>query len=761
MSLRTGLVRAARLPHSLPRLPPRLFVRASHDAYTESRLEHFLRPLRYPDEPNAVRRHYLPLVEELDRLKNAEPASAPLPELLTREQLLTIIDLLATSGRPPDLECIRSMFSHLPVYFNITVTEDLHTVVLAALLRQGFVPLAKEWITRIPELPPHLPPTIEHFHTFLRGAPDHLSLRFLRDVMVLQMRRAGVRPNNETYSILVQRIVSNATHSKVILKPEAFTTLIGNMIVDGVAPDPSIPALISDYFIENGYQRHADHIRKYYDIHFPDNVTPEQEQIWAWKTQLKAASQEAGVGHALDVFRGLTAQGCPTTHEMFRAILNSSRSVEDIQLVEEALGLQAGAPEYGVLVNNHVWVKQVDEALAVYEHSKQAGVVPMAGLVGPIIRSLCSGDRKPAVHDANVDRALELYTDLDEAYPVSEPDLSEASVLSPDTDIYTSLMHGLSRAGSIKTAYPIAQALFADMRARGIALTNALKTSNIILEMRSCDTLEGAFQCYRKRRADLTENGYLAVLHAISRMSLSLDHPDSLEHYFLIVADMRLAGFRISDKIYTDILRQFAELANIRKKEWRRRSEEYKRDRSYPMPPNLLADLEAAVRQLHDLVSVDKNITPERIVWNQFMNTYQHLGDFPAAFRVWEKLYYSGKYGPVAVSIIFDACGHAFEYEMAKTIADRLIADNYVFNLHNWNSYVECMCRTSHISDALRVVCTEMGTFGQPVKPDLDTLTILLKFAESTAQTNIILQRVRRFLPELWEIHCESTGKPP
>ncbi|KAJ7492448.1 hypothetical protein FB451DRAFT_1218332 [Mycena latifolia] len=709
MSLRTGLVRAARLSHiSHSRFPPNLFVRASHDAYTSTRLEHFLHPLRYPDEPNAVRRHYLPLVAELERLK-AEPSSPPLPPLLTREQLITIFELLATSGRPPDLECIRSMFSHLPVYFDIPVTPDLHTVVIAALLRQGYIPLAQQWITQIPELPPHDPPTLEHFHTFMKGCPHHVSLTFLRDVVTQRMRRAGVRPTNETFSILVLCIVRNAIEAKVnLLKPEVFGAIIADMKMQRLAGDPSILSVISEYYMDDGFKTYAEDMQKIYDAYFPDIPTPEEQQKHAWKKQLAEASQASGIDHSLDVFRGLVTEGCTATPDIIRAILSSSRSIEDLRQVEKALGIHAGVSEYAVLVNNNVRIKQAEDALAVYEEAKKSGVIPVAGLVAPIIRALCAKQNKsPAVHNANLDHALALYSDLDEAFPVAAADSPEAAANNhsehsngPDSDYF-------------------------QLPSRGITATTAVKISKIILEMRTSETLDEAFNKYRRRRADLTEYGYSSVLHAFSRMSLSMGHPDSLEHYFQIVADMRLAGFRVSDRVYTDILQQFAEIANIRRNEWRK-SKEFKRDPLHPMPPNIFGDLEAAVRQVHNLVSLDPNVAPERIVWNQLIDTYQRLGCFPDAYRVWEKLYLSGKYGAYC-------------------------PDNYVFNLHNWNSYVECLCRLSKISDALKVICTDMGTLAQPVKPDLSTLTILLRFAESRIQTNIILQRARRYLPDLWE----------
>ncbi|KAJ6604836.1 hypothetical protein DFH09DRAFT_323496 [Mycena vulgaris] len=778
MSLRTGLVRAARLAHiSQPRLPPRLFVRASHDAYTSTRLEHFLLPLRYPDEPNAVRRHYLPLVAELERLK-AEPEAQPLPQLLTREELITIIDLLATSGRPPDLECIRSMFSHLPMYFGIAVTPDLHTVVITALARQGYLALAQEWISQIPALPPYVTPTLEHYHTFLKGCPHHVHLTFLREVVTHRMRRDGVRPDNETFSILVRSIVRNATEAKIMLTPETFGTIIADMKMLRLAADPSILSMITEFYLEHGFQVYAEDIRKIYAGHFPDVLAPEEEQRAAWNKQLAAASQTSGIDHSLAVFRRLKAEGCTASPDTLRAILSSSKSIEDLWRVQEVLGVRADASEYAVLVNNSVRIKKPQDALAVYEQAKKSGIVPVAGLVGPIIRALCASDIKaPLQHNLNLDNALALYADLDDAFPAPAPDSPEAAASNnhsehskgPDMDIYTSLLRGLSQSSNIKTAYPIAQALFVDMKARGVTRTTALKISNVVLEIRICETLDEAFNTYRKRRGDLTEYGYLTVLHAFSRMSLAMGHPDSLEYYFQIVADMRLAGFRMSSRVYTDILQQFAEFAAIRQREWRR-SKEYNRDPTSPMPPTVFGDLDAAVRQVHNLLSLDPEIQPEKGVWNQLMDTYQRIGRFPEAYRVWETLYFSGKYGPIGVSIIFDACGFAGEYEIAKMIANKLLADNFVFNLHNWNSYIECLCRLNQVSDALKVLCMDMGSLAQPVKPELATLAILLKFSESKIQTNIILQRVRHRLPDLWasyEAHKEKetllrdTKEPP
>ncbi|KAJ7631147.1 hypothetical protein FB45DRAFT_558271 [Roridomyces roridus] len=750
MSLRAGLLRATRLSHPT-RFPPLLFVRAAHDAYSATRLEHFLQPLRYPDEPNAVRRHYLPLISEIERIK-ANPSAPPLPPLLTREQLITIIDLLATSGRPPDLECIRSMFSHLSLHFGVPVTPELHTVVLSALLKQGYSPLAQDWLRRMPDLPPHVGPTLDHFHTYLKGCPSYLPFMHLRHVVINKTRRAGVRPTNETFDILVRSVLRNATHAKTVLNVESLAMILADIRDTGLNADPSILSMMTEYYMENGFQTSVVDIRRIYNTHFPDIASPEEEQLHEWRTRLTEASNNSGVEAGIDLFRRL---GCPASPEMFRSILGSTRAIEDLRKVENALGIRAGVSEYSLLVNNNVRTRKVKEALVIYEQVKPAGIAPVAGLVGPIIMSLCSSSQKTAQdHNADVDRALGLYSDLDEAYPVSdtpEAPLNPANEHSkgPDVNIYTSLFRGLSLSSNIETAYPIAASLTEDMKARNISPTTAIKISRVILDMRNCDNLDDAFTFYRKRRADLPEHGYLAVLHAFSRMSMSLGHPDALDHYFQIVADMRMAGFRISARIFSDILQQFAEIAGFRKEGWKK-SKIYNRNPSTPPPPKIFIDLNEGVKQIHDLMSLDTSIGPDNFVWNQLMDTYQRIGNFPEAYRTWETLFLSGKYGPIAVSIILDACGYAGDLAMAKQIVNQLMQDSYVLNLHNWETYIECLCRLNQIDAALRVVCTDMGTPRQPVKPELSTTSIMLKTAQSRMQTNIIMQRLRQSLPELY-----------
>ncbi|KAF7311051.1 hypothetical protein HMN09_00648700 [Mycena chlorophos] len=727
--MRRGVFHVARLTRSL------------HTA----RLEHLITPLRHPTDANAVRGHYLPLVAELDKNPTTDT-------VLTKDQLMTIVHMLATSGRPGDLTCIRSMCDHLPRYFGVPVTSELHTVVIRGLLSQGYLPLAQEWLRNIPNLPPNLPPTLEHYHTFLRSCPTHVASGHLREIVTQRMRLTGVRPTSETFSILFRCLIHNATVSKRHLHRDLVHDLIVDMKVLRITPDPAMLDPVFEYYVQDGFPGYAEELRATFDSHFSQALTADEQHQKVLRERLASVSS---FQRALRMFTRLVTKGIATetTPELIRAILGSSPHLNDLRKVEEVLEVKADASAYAVLVNNSIRVKNLENGLAVYEAAKAAGIVPVAGLVAPLIRFLCSTSRKKAhVHSAHIDKALALYGDLDEAFPAPEPDSPEALAAQdpsmhshgPDINIYTMLLRGVSLSMNVQAAREVGEVLLSDMKARNVSETQSIRTSKIVLELRSCKNLDAAYNVYSKARSELTETSYPIILHAFSRLSHSMGHPDLLVYYFQMVADMRQAGFRTFDRIYTDILQQFAEIAVIRKMRWKDQ---------YPLrapPPTLLSDLESAVRKVHNLASLDKSITPERLLWNQLMDTYQRLDLFAEAYRVWQTMFHAEKYGPISVNIILDACGYANEGQTARDIVHSLYQKGYVLSAHNWNSYIECLCRTQQFSRALEVLTNEMGTVAQPERPQISQLEIMVKLAESRIQTNTILQRVKKHLPDLW-----------
>jgi len=169
------------------------------------------------------------------------------------------------------------------------------------------------------------------------------------------------------------------------------------------------------------------------------------------------------------------------------------------------------------------------------------------------------------------------------------------------------------------------------------------------------------------------------------------------------------------------------------------------------IPEDLRPVIISAVRRAHDLLTLDASLSPDPHVLNQLMDTYQRLRCFGDAYRVWDMMYLSGQFDSVSVSIILDACGWAGTWDIAKQVCLRLSRDKFRFNQHNWNTWIECLCRLGKLNDAVKTVCLEMGREQNDVAPDIDSVRIIVKFARKVNQHELVLSRVRRYLPELWE----------
>jgi pentatricopeptide repeat protein len=114
-------------------------------------------------------------------------------------------------------------------------------------------------------------------------------------------------------------------------------------------------------------------------------------------------------------------------------------------------------------------------------------------------------------------------------------------------------------------------------------------------------------------------------------------------------------------------------------------------------------------------------------------------------------MYLSGRFDHLSVSIILEACGDAGAWQVARNICAKLFNDRFSFNLHNWNSWLECLCRFGRLNDALKVACLEMGkSKNNVVTPDEESARILIKYSKQANQHKEVLARVQRHLPELW-----------
>ena len=236
----------------------------------------------------------------------------------------------------------------------------------------------------------------------------------------------------------------------------------------------------------------------------------------------------------------------------------------------------------------------------------------------------------------------------------------------------------------------------------------------------------------------LNEYGYGAVLKEYCQISFAGDLQLPLvTEYFSIVQDMRLRSVPISSVVY----HTFLLAVGMKATQLQEAQADYE----------TFTRLIDSTRRVHDFLTLDASIAPDAILWNQLMNTYQRLGCFAEAYRLWDVMYLTGRYNQISVNIMLDACSYARNLRVARTILAKLERARFKIDLRNWNTWVECLCRANRFDEALDVVLVKIRQSG--CEPDLQCVRVLLKFAKRLPkeQGDEICLQIEKELPHLWK----------
>ena len=727
-----------KVPSFLLYTPPS---RHAHNYFTNE-VNTLIDGLKTPNDLLAIHNNFPALVTQLREQYKNSAVAPPLNE----HHLISILQKLGESGRPADLQRIEDILADMPLVFGVEPSPHIHTTVLHALKKNGNLLTMHRWLLNIPSRPGNFDPTIEQFHILLEAGREAGSFKQMRNI-VLSMRQAGSKPTIETFKILVRARWQFAADEDKVPHTVVFSTILEDMKREGLRYDRAFSDLLFASYADRGMSTYAEQIRALYEHQFSDGSNEGEESL-EWISKLSQASQHRGVKEAVATFRSLEKEGCKADPVTVRAILRHSRTLADVEYVEKELELKPSVDVYSLVISNCARIGNVAGALALYDRAKGEGLTLRAPLVAPLIKLVCQMKDGVEPREESLDKAIELYEELSSHHPAdihipaNETLYLERSA-GPDINIYRMLLRGLASSSNTQKYFPVALLLLEDMDARGLSQKDSnIAASTIILHMRNARNSKEAINAYHSHRLALDGKGYAVVLHVYSQLTFGNDiHIPSLIDYFGIVRDMRHAKFEITAEVYSIFLRQLAHLATRLGKGGRVRTDD--------IDAELLNLLITTTRRTHDLLTLDANISPGAYVWNQLMDTYQRLGCFGDAYRVWELMYLSGQFDHVSVSIILDACGFAGAWQVAQQVRRRLAAEKFRLNHRNWYSWIECLCRLGRLDDAVKAVCVEMGK-NDEVSADVESVTILVKFARKANQQDKVISRIRQFLPELW-----------
>ena len=688
-----------------------IFVPYTTSTPTSTKLCALAEALKSSKDVSSIHRSCSALATEFKDTPNISSQPSPIEDV----RLLSILQTLAVSARPEDMRGIEQILHDFYPILGMKPTSGVYTSILLGLANGGHDDQVLNFLFKMPQLPGHFTPTLEQVHAILAACSQHSSFQFLQDI-VMSIRRMGQRPTNETFAILLRLRWRIAKRDDDIPTIDELSSVIHESARQGLAFDSVIADIL--------YQSYADIGR----------ISEAKEILSFYESVSSGVDEIPDVGDAPKLSKG------EPPNVNFRAILRDSRDYADILQLERRFSIKSTVVHWTIVLNNCLRSGNFMQAFEVYDQSKKAGITPDAALIAPLLRALARLDVKDP-SDESINRALAIYRDLADTVPPSmhhsPSSKSNLNVHStgPDIDIYNTLFRMLLASRSETDYLSVADSLLKEMKDRHLPTnSSAITASRIIIEMRRAKSYAGALDFYREHRSNLDEHGYAAVLQAYCRLSFRGDLQIPLiTQYFSIVNDMRLQKVPIKPKVYTIILHQIGFMARNFRNDYR-----------------VLERLVATIRRVHDFLTLDASISPDAALWNQLMSTYASLGCFGDACRVWEMMYLTGRYDQISVSIMLDACGYAGDLRTAYSVRKKLSKAGFAFDSRNWNTWVECLCRLGKLEDAVHVVCSEIEKDG--MKPNVESVIIIIKFARRAARSKEFLSRLQNLLPaNLWQ----------
>lgn len=601
--------------------------------------------------------------------------------------MVSVLQSLATSGQPEDTRIIHKILTDLSPILGIIPSNNLYTLILQALVDNGHEEQAHSFLLDIPRLPHNISPDIEQFHLVLESCTRLPT--FTR--LIGAIKSLNLTPTSQTFVIIFHTRSRIASQDKLVPNIKDVTALISSCIRIGLTYDPAVVDILYDIYAAKGRFAQASAILEIYQSMLSSNSA-------------EGSAKANGNG-----------QTPPTA------------------------GMRSTASMYADALSKSLLKGNSEEAVHIYTEALQAGVTPLDSIIGPFLKAV---SRDPSAEE-HLDKAVDISRVLaDAVVPIPSNSTSGRfpdRPYGPGLSIYHGLIRALCEVPNVEKYSVVIKDLLDEMKTRGLPdTTSVCAAARIILAMREVGGFKQAIDVYREDRGLLNEYGYGAVLKEYCRISFAGDLQLPLvTEYFSIVQDMRLRNVPISSVIYhTFLLAVGMKATDIQGAQ-----------ADYEMVTRLID----STRRVHDFLTLDASIAPDAILWNQLMNTYQRLGCFAEACRLWDVMYLTGRYNQISVNIMLDACSFSRNLPFARTILAKLERARFKIDLRNWNTWVECLCRANKFDEALDVLLVKIRQNG--LEPDLQGVRVLLKFAKRLPkeQGDAVCLQVEKELPHLWK----------
>ncbi len=636
-------------------------------------------------------------------------------------QRSVLLNSLATLAKHTDASSLlERVINFLHVHCSMPLDLHAHNTVLRVLQEQGMFRVSLEWLLRMKDGPGRCSPPAELWATLLKKCRRGEVPKRLFDAPLVVIRESGCAPNE-----LIYRTVLDMLFNDPSVTPKFFVVhnVIREMHACGVLEDNKLAYIVGIYTKAKSFQAIFELERMRKDLpEGPSKLATEMDNSLEQAIELGAPQREV-----LRIYNSFLRKGFQPTATTLETLAQGISTATSMIKWEERTGIRATEEVWTIVIDNAI--HNVRNAVEVYETAVARGQQPTVAMLHPILRAICSQKWRPP-SAASLDKALSLHRQYVHLREESMKGMhSRSHQVQGDLPLYNTLLRALTSSEGRPENLQTALSLLEELQSRGIAMDNMTRTSFIILTMHAAQDAQEGLEVYRSVRqstdgAVLDQKGFVAVLAAYAKLFLT--HPSSLGSCLEILKDMRSSGHHITAEVFTILLRHLGRLGGV----------------------ETSGTLVAAIRRIHNHITVEASLVPDIVLWNQLMDTYQRVGCFSDAYRVWSSIYISGQYDNASVSIIFDACSFAGSLDAARDIYNKLHHSGFRFNHRNWSNFIECLCRLGRFEDATHVLCVTMPQ--HDVGPTTEMVKLLLQFVSGREEQWLVHSRLKEYLPKLY-----------
>nr|BAH22607.1 hypothetical protein PDUPA1 [Pholiota nameko] len=695
--------------------PCRVYSTPSTPAPTSNRLDNLFQALKASEDVLSIHQSYSVLATEAKKLKPALSSS------YDEDSVLPTLQSLAASGQPDDVLIIEQIISKLFPLLNVAPSKPLYTSILQSLVDGGHVRQAHDFLLKISELSPKLAPDMEQVQIVLESCNDLSDFNNL----IAYIRKMNLAPTSQTFPTIFFVRSRIARLQKKVPSTEEIVVLISDCVRQGLSYDPAVVNMVYNIFAANGQYDQASSVLEKYQSILDNRGRKGEDSVQSNRDRDEGTLSELP-GQSIE-----TPERFPRTYFDVQTILyeqrhRSPRLIHTLALV------------------NSLTTCDIAAAIQIYGEAIKAQIKPLDSLIAPFFKILISESSSEEFFERAIAQIRELAKSVAPKPTGSAKNKQGSRPYGPGLSIYHGLIRTLCGAPKTESYTSLITELLDEMVFRGLpANTSVYASAQVILELRRTRSFDKSQDVYHKYRPLLNEHGYAAILKEYCRIAFEGDlEVPIVTDFFSIVQDMRLAKVPITNVVYNTFLHAVGVTAPRINHQ------------------NQLQRLVDSTRRVHDFLTLDASISPDAILWNQLMNTYQRLGCFAEACRLWEVMYLTGRFDQISINIMLDACGYVGNLRMARSILLKLEKARIKLDLRNWNTWVECLCRVGKYDEAIDVVLVKIRQSGQ--EPDMQSVRVLAKFAMAfpKAQGNIVRERVAEALPHLWRRLPEEFKNP-